>query len=464
MVPIQAASPRPGAEGAFMDDLVQLGPSEARLVPPAILPAERDPPALILLARMWKNQIAGWPKAMFEEDAWRPPIPGAPLFVMHPAAVKTVLADDVDFPQGHLFRRVFHPAWGKGLLTAQLEDWRAQRHAAAGAFRPADMAAFAPTFARIAQTALSRWAMSAGPIDVAAEMSRVTLDIMMETMLSGGEGFDGGDPLAQVEGLEAGLIRLRLSYFLASDAFHAGRTEPLSAEGRALAANILAMVRRRRAEPERGDLVDLLIKAGFEDELLADNLRGFMVAGHGTTALAVTWALYLLAAHPPTAARIRAEADEIGAIGPEQAPRLTFTRQVISEALRLYPPAFTVTRVAQKDVELVGHRVKAGTRINIPIYAIHRHRRLWSDPHAFDPDRFAPGAAAPDRYSYLPFGAGPRICLGATFAMVEATTVLATLVRAADFELVPGHEVKLMANVALYAENGMPLRVRLRTG
>jgi cytochrome P450 len=327
------------------------------------------------------------------------------------------------------------------------------------------MAAFAPTFARIADAAFSRWATSGGPIDVAAEMSRVTLEIMMETMLSGGEGFEGGDPLAQVEGLEAGLIRLRFSYFVTSDAFHAGREEPLTGAGLALAANILAMVRRRRAEPERGDLVDLLIKAGFDDELLADNLRGFMVAGHGTTALTLTWALYLLAAHPPTAARVRAEVEEVcgaAAVAPDQVQRLVFTRQVISEALRLYPPAFTVTRVARKAVELAGRRIKAGTRINIPVYAIHRHRKLWSDPDAFDPDRFAAGAPAPDRYSYLPFGAGPRICLGATFAMVEATTVLATLVRAADFALVPGHEIKLMSNVALYAENGMPLIVRRR--
>jgi cytochrome P450 len=446
-----------------MDDLHHV--SAPRLVPPAILPPERDPPFLVQAVRWFKNQISAWPKAMFEEDAWRPGF-GAPLFVMHPAAVKAALTNEADFPQGHLFRRVFRPAWGKGLLTAEHEDWRAQRHAGAGAFRPAEMAAFAPTFARIAETALGRWIDSTGPVDMGAEMSRITLEIMMETMLSGGEGFRGGDPLAQIIDLENGLVKMHLSYFLAPDAFHAGRSEPLSAGGQALAADILAMVQWRRGEPERADLVDLLMKAGFDDELLADNLRGFLVAGHGTTALTLTWALYLLAAHPPTQARVRAEVDEVcgaGEIGAEQAGRLVFTRQVISEALRLYPPAFTVTRVAQKDCELGGYRIKAGTRINIPIYAIHRHRKLWSDPDAFDPDRFAPGAAAPDRYSYLPFGAGPRICLGATFAMVEATTVLATLVRAADFELVPGHEVKLMSNVALYAENGMPLLVRRRS-
>lgn len=441
-----------------MDDLSQV--SAPRLVPPAILPGDRDPPVLVSVLRNLKNQIAGLPKAAFEEDAWRPPIPGAPLFVMHPAAVKTVLTDDDNFPQGHLAQRIMRPAWGKGLLIAQKEDWRAQRHAAAGAFRPADMAGFAPTFARFAEAALDRWLASPGPTDVGAEMSRVTFDIIMETMLSGGDGF--GEALAQLGDLGAGLTRVRLSYLFAPDAFHAGRSEPMSAKGRALAADILAMVQRRRGEPERGDLVDLLMKAGFDDELLADNLRGFMLAGHGSTAIALTWALYLIAAHPPTAARIRAEADALGEIGPEQVQRLTLTRQVVNEAMRLYPPLFITTRVAQKDVALAGHRVKAGGRIVVPIYVIHRHRRLWRDPDVFDPDRFAPGAAPPDRYSFLPFGAGPRICLGATFAMVEATTILATLVRAADFELVPGHELKLFARVALAPDGGMPLLVHRR--
>jgi cytochrome P450 len=448
-----------------MDDLASATPSELRWVPPAILPPDRDPLFPVAIARTLKNSLSGWPKAVFEEDAWRPPLPGMPLFVMHPAAVKTVLTDDVDFPQGHLALRMMHPAWGNGLLTAHGEDWRAQRHAAASAFRPADMANFAPTFARIAETFLGRWIASDDPTDVGAELSRMTYDIIMETMFSGGEGF--GRPLAQVEDLETRLTRMRLSYFFAPDAFHAGRSEPLSTAGQALAADIMAMVRRRRGEPERGDLVDLLIKAGFDDELLADNLRGFMIAGHGTTAVALTWALYLIAAHPPTAARLRAEADEvcgIGVIGPEQAQRLTFTRQVISEAMRLYPPLFITTRVAQKDVEIAGHRVKAGGRINIPIYAIHRHRRLWTDPDVFDPDRFAPGSAPPDRYSYLPFGAGPRICIGATFAMVEATTILATLMRAAEFELVPGHELKLMSRLVLTPDGPMPLRVRARKG
>jgi cytochrome P450 len=379
---------------------------------------------------------------------------------MHPAAVKSVLTNDDDFPQGHLAQRIMRPSWGRGLLIAQKEDWRAQRHAAAGAFRPADMAGFAPTFARFSEAALDRWIASDGPIDIGAEMSRVTFDIIMETMLSGGDGFENA--LDQLADLGSGLTRMRLSYIFAPDAFHAGRDEPLSAKGRALAADILAMVRRRRKEPERRDLVDLLMKAGFDDELLADNLRGFMLAGHGSTAIALTWALYLVAAHPPTAARIRAEADAVGEIGPEQVQRLTFTRQVINEAMRLYPPLFITSRVAQKDVELAGHRVKAGQRIVIPIYVIHRHRRLWSDPDVFDPDRFAPGSAPPDRYSFLPFGAGPRICLGATFAMVEAATILATVVRAADFELVPGHELKLFARVVLAPDGGLPLLVRPR--
>jgi cytochrome P450 len=448
-----------------MLDLVQTGAEGMRLIPPAILPPARDPWPILQAARWFKNPIAAFPKAMYEADAYQSPFPGGPLFVMHPAAVKAVFQSDDAFSHGHLFRRVVRPIWGEGMLTAEAASWRAQRHAAASAFRPPDMAAFAPTFARAAEDALGRWITSPGPIDMAAEMARVTFDIILQTMLSGGDGFEGGRALAQLKAMGAAIERLRPSYFLAPDAFHAGRTEAATPEGQALTADILAMVRRRRGEPARGDLVDLLMQAGFDDALLADNLRGFMAAGHDTTALALTWALYLVARHPPTAIRIRAEADAViggGEIGPAEAQRLIFTRQVISEALRLYPPAYLMDRVAQKDGELAGRRVRAGQRIGIPIYAIHRHRKFWTDPDVFDPDRFAPATPQPDRYSYLPFGGGAHICLGAVFAMIEAAVILATVVRAVDLEPLPRHTVRLKCAVVLRPEGGMPLLVRPR--
>ncbi|TPG12721.1 cytochrome P450 [Sphingomonas oligophenolica] len=187
-----------------------------------------------------------------------------------------------------------------------------------------------------------------------------------------------------------------------------------------------------------------------------------MLAGHETTTLALTWALFLVASHPPTAERLRAEAVEVAGerpIGPKDVAQLRFTRQVISEAMRLSPPAFILTRIARQDTELAGHRVRVGQRVNVPVYAMHRSPERFPDPHAFDPDRFAENRPHQDRYSFLPFGAGPRICLGASFAMAESVTVLATLARA--FDLVPAAPKRVwpVARLSLRPRNGMPMRV-----
>jgi cytochrome P450 len=263
---------------------------------------------------------------------------------------------------------------------------------------------------------------------------------------------------------------MRISYFLAPDAYHASRPDARSAHRQPLLNDIRRMVSRRRSSASRSDLVDLLLKArdpetgqGMDDDLLANNLLGFILAGHETTALALTWALYLVAMHPPTAARIRDEVTEVAgtnAIDATHVDRLVFTRQVLSETLRLYPPAFQVTRVSRKRTELAGFPVQAGSRVIIPVYALHRHRGHWANPDAFDPDRFAPSASQPDRFTYLPFGAGPRICLGAAFAMMEAVTVLASLVRAIDFTVVSPHRVRPVAGLALRPAGGLPMSVR----
>jgi cytochrome P450 len=141
---------------------------------------------------------------------------------------------------------------------------------------------------------------------------------------------------------------------------------------------------------------------------------------------------------------------------------LPFARAVISEAMRLYPPAFLLTRVSLKDAELAGHHVRAGQRINIPIYAIHRRAAVWPDPHVFDPSRFLAASAPPDRFAYLPFGGGPRICIGAAFAMAEMITLLTTLLRSADMSLSPNARIWPQTGLALYPRHGMPMRVRVR--
>jgi len=204
----------------------------------------------------------------------------------------------------------------------------------------------------------------------------------------------------------------------------------------------------------------------MSDDLLIDNLLTFFTAGHETTAKALTWTLYLLANAPRWAEAIRDEVERVAGAGPIGAghiDRLVITQQVLKESMRLYPPAPVISRVAIVDTELGEYRVPAGTQIIVPIYAMHRHRKRWLDPDRFDPTRFSPeNEARIPRYQYVPFGAGPRICIGMSFAMIEATAVLATLVRAASFKPARGHYPEPISRVTLRPKGGMPLEVALR--
>jgi cytochrome P450 len=385
--------------------------SSSLYVPPAVLPPEKPHWFIGQLIRTLRNQIEGWPKTVFEADSYRPPIPRAPLFIMHPDAIKTVLLDDADnFPQGELFKRIMRPVWGKGLLPSEGKAWKWQRNASSHAFRPADMTSMAQHVSDVAQAAIDNLSASqaTAPVDIDAEMTKVTFDVIINTLLSGATDFSRAEMQEQLRGLLADISKPKLSYFFASDAYHANQPDIISSYTKPLLNSLKTMVRRRRSAPPAGDLVDLLLKArdpetdrGLDDDLMADNLLGFIMAGHETTARTLTWALFLVATHPKTADRILDEVISVAggqAMGADHVSRLIFTRQVISEAQRLYPGAFQLTRVAQRDTILAGETVAAGTRIIIPTYALHRHKKYWTNPHSFDPDRFAPDADKPNRY------------------------------------------------------------------
>jgi cytochrome P450 len=202
------------------------------------------------------------------------------------------------------------------------------------------------------------------------------------------------------------------------------------------------------------------------DELLIDNLLTFFMAGHETTAKALTWTLYLLARAPDWEERILREVREVAGDGPlkgEHIDKLVITTQVLKESMRLYPPAPIMSRQATVDTELAGVPIKAGTQVIIPIYAIQRHRRRWRDPDHFEPSRFAPeNEAQIPRYHYMPFGAGPRICIGMAFAMIEGIAILASLVRAASFQRTPGNDPEPVSRITLRPAGGMRLAVHLR--
>jgi cytochrome P450 len=211
-------------------------------------------------------------------------------------------------------------------------------------------------------------------------------------------------------------------------------------------------------DPETGQTMN--------DEQLIDNLLTFYLAGHETTAKALTWTLYLLARSPQWSGALEEEVARVtggDAVTAAHIERLVLVQQLIKESMRLYPPVPLMSRQAVADTHLGGHDIRAGTSVVMPIYTIHRHAARWEDPDAFDPGRFAPEREAKiPRYQYMPFGAGPRICIGMAFAMIEATAMLATLLQHASFATVDGQEPVPVARVTLIPKGGMPLKVWTR--
>jgi cytochrome P450 len=236
------------------------------------------------------------------------------------------------------------------------------------------------------------------------------------------------------------------------------------AEFDAMVARLLA---ERRADGiDRGDLLSMLLAArdpetgeGMSDKQLRDEILTIFLAGHETTANALAWTWYLLARHPEAEARLHDELDRVlGGRLPSLADlaELKWTRMVLEEAMRLYPPAHTISRTALGEDWIGGVRVPRGASITISIYVTHRSPNIWPEPERFDPERFTPAAvAARHRFAYLPFGGGPRICIGSSFAMAEAQVIVAMIAQRYRLRLAPGHVVEPVGLVTLRAKNGV---------
>jgi cytochrome P450 len=447
-------------------------------------PATVDHPAeplgaVAFLRTLVRNPLATWPQATFSEPVLPLSFAGRPLlFIMDPVLIDEVLVGKAAvFPKAPIIRRTIGPAVGtESIFTAEGAAWRWQRRAAAPSFRHGTILGFVPTFAEAAARTVQRLRGQAGEtVDVAEVMMETTFDVIVETMLSGHANFDSrrfGREISRyfdTVGWMAAWATLRLPTWLP----YPGRRGAM-AGNRFLRQEMARVIAERRARPaDVPDLLDALIAASdpetgraMTDAELADNLLTFVVAGHETTALALTWAPWLVANAPDVEARLLDEVSRVVGGGPVEAghiDRLVYAKQVVQEAMRLYPPAPLIPRIASEDVELGGQTIRKGTPVYVPVYAVHRHRLIWQSPDAFDPDRFAPERArAMHRGAYLPFGAGPRICIGAAFALAESAAILATIIR--DVRLVPlrGHRPMPNVRLTLRPDGGMPMRVEPR--
>jgi len=442
------------------------------LRPPRIEPPARPLSRLAFVARFVRNPLAVVPRQAYEEDYAT--LPGAPIvWVTGPEMIRAVLLDERAKFEKRAQIRLLSPLLGKGILTSEGADWKWQRQASAPLFRPQELAHFVPAFVAAARRLAAGWRDGeVRPIE--RDMTQVTFDVIAATLLPSADAAMPG----AIE-RSTGVFQRAGAWGQLYAVADAPRWLPqpglraMAGAVRELRGAVHAILAERRAAGAPGeDLLGRLLRArdpetgqAMNDAQLVDNLLTFYLAGHETTAKALTWTLYLLARAPAWAARLEEEIARVagdGELDASHVERLVLTQQVIKESMRLYPPVPLMTRQAVAEARLGGHLIRPGTSVVLPIYAIHRHARRWEDPDAFDPERFAPAREAlMPRYQYLPFGAGPRICIGMAFAMLEATAILATLLRRARFAPT-AHVPAPVARVTLIPRGGMPLRVSLR--
>ncbi|MGE5286530.1 MAG: cytochrome P450 [Micromonosporaceae bacterium] len=405
------------------------------------------------------------------------------LFILsRPEQAEHVLATNQDNYVKAFTYRPLRALIGDGLLTSEGETWRRHRRIIQPVFSRRHIAGFAPQMTAGAARALARWdALPAGAVvDAAAEMSALTLDVVGQVLLR----FDLRENTAPLgRALAAGQRLTVLGTFLplpwGARSTRAVRAVLARWPGGPVAtlerpvSRVLAG--RRSAAPTGGspDLLDLLMAArdagggGLTDAEIRDEVATFMLAGHETTANALAWSLALLSAYPSARERLEEEADSglgEGETGAGVIERLPWTQAVVSEAMRLYPPAWTIERDALGDDDVCGVAIPARSTVAVPPYLIHRNPGTWRDPAGFDPRRFLPDAAQDrHRYAYIPFGGGRRGCVGVGFAQLEAVLVLATLCRRYRLDLAGAGLPRPDAKVTLRPRRGLPMRLTRRT-
>jgi len=425
----------------------------------------------------------GLTERMFEE----PIVSGRTLFgsymlVSDPAGVRRVLVENAaNYPKTAMDLRFFTALFGGGLLGTDGEVWRRHRRVMAPAFDPRSVAAYGPAIAASAQDFLVRWdALPDGAaVDMAQEMKALTLQVIARTVFS--------TDSAEIIDLIGGTLRRGLEAASQANILDLlpvigewrmkARERRMAAGSVGLDEAVAALVKAREANlaAAPADLLTRLVAAkdeegggaGLSPKEIRDEIITIFMAGHETTAGTLSWTWYVLSQRPVEAARLGDELDAVLAgrpPTPEDLPNLPYTRRVVEESMRLFPAAPGLsTRRAREADEVCGHVEPKGAAVTIMPWVIHRHRRLWDDPERFDPDRFTPeGAAGRPRFAYLPFGAGPRVCIGQVLALNESILILAALAQRYSPRLAPGAQVVPQANVTLQFKTGLKMTLERR--
>jgi cytochrome P450 len=386
-------------------------------------------------------------------------------FLNHPDLIESVLVtQSQNFAKDKVIQ---NSRWflGAGLLTSEGPEWRRQRRLCQPAFHRERLAGYGQTMAAYAEEMLATW-QDHEIRDIHQEMMQLTMRIVAKVLFS-----------VEVKGdteSVAGALNVLMRHSSGGRMILPPvlRHLPLPALIRVkqavteLDAIVNRIIGRRRASGEdTGDLLSMLIAARDEDgsvmtdRQLRDEIMTFLLAGHETTAVSLSWTWYLLSQHPEVEQKLRQELNEILAGRTprlEDLPRLPYTDKVVRESMRLYPPAWSLARTATKAMEIGGYHLPAGANVVVSPWILHRDPRFYTNPAQFDPERWSPAATQHlPRFAYFPFGGGPRLCIGASFAMMEVNLLLAAIAQRFQLRMVPGHPVVPLPSITLRPQHGM---------
>lgn len=448
------------------------------LTPPTVSP----PPAPLgfpwNLAKMVTNYLDVIPEQAYREPLVIAPGPPRMAFIACEELLKAVLLDHwEDFPMGRVKKQVFKPLFGRSLGNAEPHEWRWQRGAVSPLFRHSVLLQQVPKIFSAAEGMISQWRAQGSRTtrNIEADMISLVSRLVTDTLLG-----DGADEFAAVldkgrdtyyRGMNWWIIytMLHLPHWLPRPHGRGMRTQEQLIRGE------VAKLVRARLESDRPvagmiekwrDARDPATGQGMPEVRLVDNATSFIMAGFETVALTLTWTLFLVAQSPHWEQKMLDEIERVtggGPLGAEHLDDLVVVEQVLNEAMRLYPAAPVIIRDARRQIEYANQSIRSGTLCVIPIYAIHRHRAYWKRPDAFDPSRFDPRSETRiSKYHFMPFGAGPKSCIGGSLSMIELKLLLASLVRAARFSVEAGFDPRPTGRLFLRPERGMPMTVSLR--
>ncbi|WP_336056098.1 cytochrome P450 [Nitratireductor sp. CH_MIT9313-5] len=448
--------------------------------PPAPKPRTSPPSTLQMMRIVYRNPLELWGEPSYNEP-WISIAGGlgGPLLIANdPGLIRHVLVDNArNYKMARVRQKILRPILRDGLLTAEGDVWKRSRKAMAPVFTPRHIADFAGPMLEQAESFATRYEAELGKIvDVSRDMTMLTFDILAETLFSGEVAGEPDSFAGQVDRLFETMGRVDPLDLLGAPDWLPRITRLLGRNSLRFFRDIVARtIEMREAKMKRGeavpeDFLTLLLQAEGPDGLnrseIEDNIITFIGAGHETTARALGWTFYCLAMLPAEREAIEHEVDEVLAREPDpvkwldEMPR---ARAAFEEAMRLYPPAPSINREAVEDDRFADLDIPKGTQVLVMPWTVHRHRKLWDDPEEYRPARFHPeNREAIDRYQYLPFGAGPRVCIGAKFAMQEAVIAMAVLMRRYRFDVTPETKPWPVQKLTTQPQGGLPMKVSLR--